>query len=61
MRWPFRYKPHPSDVEGKAKARMAEAIADQIKHHAELSEREHRDIQRRNNLGPKFHTALGGR
>jgi hypothetical protein len=35
-------------------------IAQAIEHHAYLLAQQHREILRRNNLGPKFHRALGG-
>lgn len=60
MRWPFRYTRHPSDAEGIAKAKAAEEMAALLREHAKSSEREHADILRRNNLGPKIHRALGG-
>jgi hypothetical protein len=60
VRWPFRYKPQPSDVEGKERAKVAERIAEQMNEHASRYEVIHRDIQRRNNLAPKIHKALGG-
>ena len=61
MRWPFRYKPQPSDVEGMQKAKMALEMAQLLESHASESARVHADILRRNNLGPKFHRALGGK
>jgi hypothetical protein len=60
MRWPFRHKPQPSDVEGIEKAKLALEIALQIEGHADESARVHEDILRRNNFGPKIHRALGG-
>lgn len=57
---PFQYRRHPSDVEGIEMAKKALALARQIEVHASISEREHREILRRNNLGPKIHRALGG-
>lgn len=60
MRWPFRYKTDPSDVEGIEMAKKALEMAKQIEVHADVSAREHREILRRNNLGPKIHRALGG-
>ena len=61
MRWPFRYSRHPSDVEGIEMAKRALAMAKQIEMHANIAEREHREILRRNNFGPKIHRALGGK
>ena len=60
MRSPFRYRRATSDAEGIAKAKAAEEMAALLRKHAEASEREHADILRRNNLGPKIHRALGG-
>jgi len=60
MRWPFRYKPQPSDLEGIEKAKRALEMAHLIEEHATESARVHADILRRNNLGPKIHRALGG-
>lgn len=60
MRWPFRYKPQPSDLEGIEKAKRALEMAQLIEAYAEESARVHTDILRRNNLGPKIHRALGG-
>jgi hypothetical protein len=57
----FRYRPDPSDREGIEKAKAALSMAKQIEHHATVSERQHREILRRNNLGPKIHRALGGK
>lgn len=60
MRWPFRYKPKPSDVAGMEKAAMALEMARLLESHATESAKVHADILRRNNLGPKIHRALGG-
>ena len=60
MRWPFRYRPHPADVEGLERAKKALANAREMEVHADESARVHEDILRRNNLGPKIHRALGG-
>lgn len=61
MRWPFKYRQHPSDREGIERAKFAQSVARQIAHHADASAEDHLDIMRRNNLGPKFRKALGGR
>lgn len=60
MGWPFKYKRHPSDIEGIEKAKAAQQMAALLRQHAQSSELEHADILRRNNLGPKIHRALGG-
>lgn len=57
-RWPFRYHRQPADAKGIEDAKAALAIARQIEAHASRSEIEHRDIQRRNHLAPKFEAAL---
>jgi hypothetical protein len=60
MRWPFRYKGDRSDREGKERAKMQLEVAKAIELHSAELAAEHRDILRRNNLGPKLHRALGG-
>ena len=60
MRWPFRYKPQHSDLEGIEKAKRALVMAHLIEKHADESARIHADILRRNNLGIKLHRALAG-
>lgn len=55
--WPFKKQ---IDREGLDRAKQQLEVAKAIEHHsAELAE-EHRNILRRNNLGPKIHKALGG-
>jgi len=60
MRLPFKYRRQPSDAEGMERAKQALSMARLIEEHATRSAKEHEDILRRNNLGPKIHRALGG-
>ena len=60
MRLPFKYRRQPSDAEGIERAKQALSMARLIEEHATRSAKEHEDILRRNNLGPKIHRALGG-
>jgi hypothetical protein len=49
-----------SDPEGKEMAKKQLEIAQAIEENAYVLAEEHREILRRNNLGPRFHKALGG-
>jgi len=60
MRWHRRFRPEPPDLEGIEKAKSELQMARLIAEHANRSAREHAEILRRNNLGPKIHKALGG-
>jgi hypothetical protein len=59
-RWPWRYKGDPVDREGKEQAKRQLEVAQAIAANAAQAAREHREIMRRNNLGPRIHQALGG-
>ena len=60
MRWrPWRTD-RVSDPEGKEMAKKQLEVAQAIEENAYLLAEEHREILRRNNLGPRFHKALGG-
>jgi hypothetical protein len=61
IRWPFKYKGNPSDREGKEQAKKQLEVARAIAENAAEAARDHREILRRNNLGPRIHQALGGR
>lgn len=56
----FRYRRSPQDQRGIEESKVALSVAKAIEEHATRLADEHREILRRNNLGPKIHNALGG-